>query len=78
MSFIKAKTSQTTVITKNVQPIKARMKQHYDFTHSTDTFSSAASTDIQPSERTLQNIRSFARSFQRVEVEGLSIDFFLN
>jgi hypothetical protein len=53
------------------------MKQHYDFTHSTDTFS-AASTDIQPSERTLQNIRSFARSFQRVEVEGVSVDFFLN
>ncbi|MCR5444920.1 MAG: hypothetical protein K6E96_04450 [Bacteroidales bacterium] len=54
------------------------MKQHYDFTRSTDTFSAAASTDIQPSERTLQNIRSFARSFQRVEVKGVRIDFFLN
>lgn len=57
---------------------EARMMQHYDFTPSTDTFSSAASTDIQPSEQTLQNIRSFARSFQTLEIEGVKMDFFLN
>ncbi len=53
------------------------MMQQYDFS-STDTFSSAASTDIQPSEQTLQNIRRFARSFQTVEVDGVVYDFFLN
>ena len=51
--------------------------QQYDFSN-TDTFSSDASTDIQPSEQTLQNIRRFARSFQTLEVEGMKIDFFLN
>ena len=56
---------------------KARMMQQYDFS-STDTFSSAASTSIQPSEQTLQNIRSFARSFQTVEVEGRLIEVYLN
>ena len=53
------------------------MMQQYDFS-STDTFSSAASTDIQPSEQTLQNIISFARSFQTVEVEGRMIEVYLN
>lgn len=53
------------------------MMQHYDFTPGTGTFS-AASTNIQPSEQTLQNIRSFARSFQTLEVAGVKIDFFLN
>ena len=54
------------------------MMQHYDFTPGTDTFSAAASTNIQPSEQTLQNIRSFARSFQTLEIEGVKMDFFLN
>ena len=54
------------------------MMQHYDFTPSNDTFSAAASTSIQPSEQTLQNIRSFARSFQSLEVEGVKMEFFLN
>jgi hypothetical protein len=53
------------------------MMQHYEFTPSTNTFS-AASTNIQPSEQTLQNIRSFARSYQTVVVEGVKIDLFLN
>jgi len=53
------------------------MMQQYDFTSSTDTFS-AASTNIQPSEQTLQNIRSFARSFQTLEVAGSKIKLFLN
>ncbi|MBR4774304.1 MAG: hypothetical protein IK010_07745 [Bacteroidales bacterium] len=53
------------------------MMQQYDFL-STDTFSTAASTSIQPSEQTLQNIRSFARSFQTVEVEGMKIEVYLN
>lgn len=53
------------------------MMQQYDFL-STDTFSSAASTCIQPSEQTLQNIRSFARSHQTVVIEGVKINFFLN
>ena len=61
----------------NVQPIKARMMQQYDFL-STDTFSSAASTSIHPSEQTLQNILSFARSFQMVEIDGMSIKVYLN
>ena len=54
------------------------MMQQYDFTPSTDTFSTAASTSIQPSEQTLQNIRSFARSYQTVEVEGKVIEVYLN
>ena len=53
------------------------MMQQYDFL-STDTFSSAASTSIQPSEQTLQNILSFARSFQMVEIDGMSIKVYLN
>ena len=53
------------------------MMQQYDFS-STDTFSSAASTSIQPSEQTLQNIRSFACSFQTLEVDGMKVEFFLN
>ena len=53
------------------------MMQQYDFS-STSTFSSAASTSIQPSEQTLQNIRSFARSFQTLEVAGSKIKLFLN
>ena len=53
------------------------MMQQYDFS-STDTFSTAASTSIQPSEQTLQNIRSFARSYQTLVVEGMKINFFLN
>ena len=57
---------------------KARMMQQYDFTPSTDTFSTAASTSIQPSEQTLQNIRNFARSYQTVEVEGRVIEVYLN
>ena len=44
------------------------MMQQYDFS-STDTLSTAASTSIQPSEQTLQNIRSFARSYQTVVVD---------
>ena len=51
--------------------------QQYDF-QSTDTFSSAASTSIQPSEQTLQNIMSFARCCQNVEAGGLKIRLFLN
>lgn len=51
--------------------------QQYDFL-STDTFSSAASTDIQPSEQVLQNILGFARSYQTIEVEGERLDIFLN
>ena len=53
------------------------MMQHYEFNPSTDTFS-AAGTSIQPSEQTLQNIRSFARSFQTLEVEGMKVEIFLN
>ena len=53
------------------------MMQQYDFS-STDTFSSAASTSIQPSEQTLQNILNFARSFQAVEVDGMTIEVYLN
>lgn len=53
------------------------MMQQYDFS-STDTFSSAASTDIQPSEQTLQNIRSFARSYQTLVVDGVKVEFYLN
>ena len=53
------------------------MMQEYEFTHA-DTFPTSASTSIQPSEQTLQNIRSFARSYQTVVVEGVKIDFFLN
>lgn len=56
---------------------RMRMMQHYDFL-STDTFSSAASTSVQPSEQTLQNIRSFARSLQVVEVDGMMIELYLN
>ena len=52
------------------------MQQYYFLR--TDTFSTAASTSIQPSEQTLQNIRSFARSFQTVEVEGMKIEVYLN
>lgn len=51
--------------------------QQYDFS-STDTFSTAASTSIQPSERTLQNILNFARSYQTVEVDGQKVEFYLN
>ena len=72
-----AKVAFLRVIISNVQPIKARMMQQYDFS-STDTFSSAAGTNIQPSEQTLQNILSFARSFQAVEVEGMTIEVYLN
>ena len=54
------------------------MMQQYDFTPSTDTFSTAASTSIQPSEQTLQNIRSFARSYQTVVVKGVKIEIYLN
>jgi hypothetical protein len=57
--------------------ITARMMQNYDFT-STDTFSISASTDVRPSEQVVQNIMSFARSYQTVEVEGMPIDLFLN
>ena len=53
------------------------MMQQYDFL-STDTFSSAAGTSIHPSEQTLQNIMSFARSFQTVEVDGMKIEVYLN
>ena len=68
-TFLKAKTNCSTK--------KARMMQQYDFS-STDTFSSAASTSIQPSEQTLQNIRSFARSYQTVVVDGVKVEFYLN
>ncbi len=57
------------------------MMQNYDFTYdftSTDTFSISASTDVRPSEQVVQNIMSFARSYQTVEVEGMPIDLFLN
>jgi len=57
--------------------ITARMMQNYDFT-STDTFSISASTDVRRSEQVVQNIMSFARSYQTVEVEGMPIDLFLN
>ncbi len=53
------------------------MMQNYDFT-STDTFSPSASTEVRPSEQVVQNIMSFARSYQTVEVEGMPIDLFLN
>ena len=53
------------------------MMQQYDFS-STDTFSSAASTDIQPSEQTLQRILSFACSFQAIEVDGITFEVYLN
>ncbi len=60
-----------------VQQIKARMMQEYDFLGA-DTFSATASTSIQPSEQVLQNILSFARSYQYVNAEGLQIKIFLN
>ena len=53
------------------------MMQQYDFS-STDTFSTAASTSIQPSEQTLQNIRSFVRSYQTLMVEGMKVEVYLN
>ena len=53
------------------------MMQEYDFTQA-DTFPTSASTSIQPSEQTLQNILSFARSYQAVEVEGMTIEVYLN
>ena len=56
--------------------ITARMMQEYDFT-SIDTFS-PASTEVRPSEQVVQNIMSFARSYQTVVVEGMPIDLFLN
>ena len=51
--------------------------QQYDFS-STDTFSSAASTSIQPSEQVLQNIMSFARCYQQVVAGGMEMKLFLN
>ena len=53
------------------------MMQEYEFTQA-DTFPTSASTTIQPSEQTLQNIMSFARCCQNVEVGGLKIRLFLN
>lgn len=53
------------------------MMQEYDFT-STDTFSNPAGTDIQPSEQVVQNILSFARSYQTVVAGGMPIEVFLN
>lgn len=62
----------------DVEPIKARMMQKYDF-QSTDTFSTlSASTDVQPSEQVVQNIIGFACSCQVVEVGGMPIELFLN
>ena len=51
--------------------------QEYDFIN-LDTFPTSASTSIQPSEQTLQNIMSFARCCQNVEAGGLKIRLFLN
>lgn len=53
------------------------MMQDYDFSN-TDTFSTSASTSIQPSEQVLQNIISFARCYQQVAVEGLEFRISLN
>lgn len=54
------------------------MMQKYDHL-STDTFPHfSASTDIRPSEQVVQNILSFARSCQIVEVEGMPVELFLN
>jgi hypothetical protein len=53
------------------------MMQQYDFL-STDTFSSAAGTDVRPSEQTLQNILNFARSYQALEIDGMSVEIYLN
>lgn len=61
----------------NVQPKKARMMQEYEFTP-TDTFPTTASTSIQPSEQTLQNILSFARCQQSVMVRGMKVKVCMN
>ena len=60
-----------------VQPIKARMMQKYELSN-TDTFPTSASTTIQPSEQTLQNIMSFARCCQNVSAGGMKMRLFLN
>ncbi len=53
------------------------MMQEYDFTPS-GTFSGTASTSIQPSEQTLQNILSFARCQQCVVVRGVQMKVCMN
>ena len=53
------------------------MMQEYEFTPA-DTFSTSASTTIQPSEQILQNIMSFARCCQNVNAGGLKMRLFLN
>lgn len=53
------------------------MMQEYDFSQE-ETFSSAASTIIRPSEQVLRNIIDFARCYQWVEVGDSQIRFFLN
>ena len=53
------------------------MMQEYEFTP-TDTFPTTASTSIQPSEQTLQNILSFARCQQSVMVRGMKVKVCMN
>ncbi len=53
------------------------MMQDYQFMDN-DTFSSTASTIVQPSEQVLQNILSFARCYQQLSVDGLKLTVFLN
>lgn len=53
------------------------MMQEYEFSPA-DTFSAAASTNIQPSEQILQNIMGFARCYQHVEAGGMQIKVCMN
>ena len=53
------------------------MMQEYEFSKE-ETFSTAASTLIRPSEQVLRNIMDFARCCQNVDCCGATIRFFLN
>ncbi len=53
------------------------MMQQYE-SSSTDTFSTTASTCVQPSEQSIKAILGFARSYQTIEVEGIQLEVYFN
>lgn len=53
------------------------MMQEYEFSKE-ETFSTAASTLIRPSEQVLRNILDFARCYQNIECGNAQMRFFLN
>ena len=53
------------------------MMQEYEFSKE-ETFSTAASTLVRPSEQVVRNILDFARCYQNVDCGGMKVRFFLN